>query len=178
MPAVMCMADTSTMPSSIPLLYTIDSTCGVMCTYSRWFSVLKVRYSVCDFIRKDSRTNAKERLASLPAPWTLNFLPQAVFHFCQPVRPFEDFSRTWTVSGAHNPILFHQVDEVRCAAVADSQTALEQGGGRLAALQNNTNGVLVEFVAFVIAFATFAILSANAVAFFLWSVEERLVVLS
>ncbi len=45
-PAVMCMADTSTMPSRTALAFTMASILGVMCTYSRCCLVLKVRYSV------------------------------------------------------------------------------------------------------------------------------------
>src|SRR5437660_8788831 len=44
------MAETSAMPLLTPLACTIFSTCGVMCTYSRCFLVLKVRYSVWNFI--------------------------------------------------------------------------------------------------------------------------------
>src|ERR1700727_3148697 len=50
MPAVMCMAETSTIPSCTALLRTISSTCGVMCTYARWVFVLNFRYSVRVFI--------------------------------------------------------------------------------------------------------------------------------
>src|SRR2546423_9872754 len=46
----MCMADTSTIPSLMPLERRIFSTCGVMWIYSRCCLVLKVRYSVWNFM--------------------------------------------------------------------------------------------------------------------------------
>src|SRR6516225_9875143 len=48
--AVICMAETSTMPSRMPLFFNADSTCGVMWTYSRCLLELKVRYSVWNFM--------------------------------------------------------------------------------------------------------------------------------
>ena len=48
--AVMCMAFTSTRPSLTPLLRTAASTFGVMFSKPMRAGMLKVRYSVCDFI--------------------------------------------------------------------------------------------------------------------------------
>ena len=48
--AVMCIALTSTRPSLTPLLRTAASTFGVMFSKPTRAGMLKVRYSVCDFI--------------------------------------------------------------------------------------------------------------------------------
>ena len=48
-PAVICIAETSTMPSVMPLFRTISSTWEVMLMYSRCVLVLNQRYSVCVF---------------------------------------------------------------------------------------------------------------------------------
>ena len=50
--AVMCMALQSTSPSWIPLLRTISSTWRVMLMKSIRAGTLKVRYSVCDFMKR------------------------------------------------------------------------------------------------------------------------------
>jgi hypothetical protein len=57
-PAVMCMADTSAMPSAMPASSTAVCTSSVMRTNSRRRSVLKVRYTVC------------ERMAGIMTAWT------------------------------------------------------------------------------------------------------------
>src|SRR5689334_11491454 len=49
-PAVMCIAETSTMPSCTPLFFTKASTVSVMRTSSRFFFVSNHRYSVPDFM--------------------------------------------------------------------------------------------------------------------------------
>src|ERR1700734_3815602 len=51
-PAVICMAETRTIPSLTPLLRTISSTWGVRCTYARCVLVWNVRYSVRIFIAR------------------------------------------------------------------------------------------------------------------------------
>src|ERR1035441_10504870 len=50
MAAVMCMGDTKHSPSTTPLRSTMASTCGVRCTISYRFLVVRVRYSVWAFI--------------------------------------------------------------------------------------------------------------------------------
>src|ERR1035437_931128 len=50
MAAVMCMGDTKHRPSTTPLRATMASTCGVRCTISYRFLVVRVRYSVWAFI--------------------------------------------------------------------------------------------------------------------------------
>ena len=50
--AVMCMALQRTSPSWIPLLRTISSTWRVMLMKSIRAGTLKVRYSVCDFMKR------------------------------------------------------------------------------------------------------------------------------
>src|SRR5687768_6061344 len=51
--AVMCMALTRTMPSLTPLFLTAASTFGVMFSNPPRAGMLKVRYSVCDFMARE-----------------------------------------------------------------------------------------------------------------------------
>src|SRR4249919_2451005 len=51
--AVMCMALTSTRPSLMPLLRTAASTFEVMFSKPMRAGMLKVRYSVCDFMARE-----------------------------------------------------------------------------------------------------------------------------
>src|SRR5688572_11009539 len=52
--AVMCMAFTRHSPSRTPLLATEAATCGVMFRKSIRAGMLKVKYSVSDFISRDA----------------------------------------------------------------------------------------------------------------------------
>jgi len=50
-----------------------------------------------------------------------------LFHFCDPVGTLQDFARLWAVGSANDAVVLHEIDEVRGAAIADAQAALEQG---------------------------------------------------
>ncbi|SRR5258708_33618911 len=54
-------------------------------------------------------------------------LTQGFFYFDQPVRFFEHFTRFWAVRGSNNTIGFHEIDEMRGAAITNSQPPLQQG---------------------------------------------------
>ena len=73
-------------------------------------------------------------------------LSQCFFHFAQPIRLLQHFARFRAVGRPHDPIGLHEIDQVRGAAVADTQPPLQKGSGRLAELDNQAHGVLVKLV--------------------------------
>src|SRR5271167_2977431 len=125
MPAVMCMAETSTMPSFTPLLRTISSTCGVRCTYARRVLVWNFRYSVSTFI---------------PA----RGLSHGFFDFRNPAWTLQHFAWFRTVGGANNSVLLHKINQVRGTPVADAQPPLQQGSGGLPELHHQSHRVVIK----------------------------------
>jgi len=51
-----------------------------------------------------------------------------------PIWTLQDFTRLGTVCRAHDSVLLHQIDKMRCTAITDAQPPLQQGSGSLAEL--------------------------------------------
>src|ERR1039457_5178894 len=68
------------------------------------------------------------------------------FHFPQPVRPFQHFSRLAAVGRADDAVALHHVQNARGPAVSQPQMALQGGGGSLAHLQHQAHGLFVHGV--------------------------------
>ncbi len=82
----------------------------------------------------------------LPQERPRKFLAQRFFDFGEPVGFLEDLAGLGTVRGPNDAILFHQVNEVSGATIADAQAALQQGSGGLAELDDEANGIFEELV--------------------------------
>src|SRR5215469_9251257 len=77
-------------------------------------------------------------------------LPQRLFHLAEPIRTFQDFAWFWPVGGADNSVFLHEIDQVRGAAVSDPQPPLQQRRGRLAELNHQADGIMVELIMLVV----------------------------
>src|SRR5262249_37547725 len=84
-------------------------------------------------------------------PSRFRISPHRFFDFRNPVGTLEDFAWLGAIRGADDAVLFHQIDEVCGAAVANSQAALEEGSGRLAELHNQFHCVTIHRILFAIA---------------------------
>ena len=70
----------------------------------------------------------------------------ALLDFAEPVGTFQDLAWFGAVGGANDAVLFHEIDQVGGAPVADAQAPLQQRCGRLAELEHEAHGVLEELV--------------------------------
>src|SRR5713101_6232845 len=102
--------------------------------------------------------------------------PQRFFHLRQPIRAFENLAWFRSVCRAYDAFSFHQVYQVRGAAVADAQAALQQGSGRLAEVQHQANRIFEELVVLGLAVGIIAA-RLSAVAVFFDGLQELLFVL-
>jgi hypothetical protein len=121
------------------------SCCGVNLAVQRWGAILKGHSQ-----RQLSKSSLKRRLSKMKWPG----LAQGGFDFVEPVWRFEDLAGFRAFGGADDSVAFHHVDEVRGAAVADAQTALQERGRSLAEFEDEADRILKEIV--VALFALFA----------------------
>src|SRR6185437_13099418 len=57
---------------------------------------------------------------------------------------------------AHNPVSFHQINQVGGSAITNAQAPLQQGSGSLAELDDQAHRILEQGIVFVAFFSTFA----------------------
>src|SRR5450755_652037 len=76
-------------------------------------------------------------------------LPHRFFNLRDPIGTLQHFAGLGAVSGAYDTVALHEVDEVGGAAIADTQAALQEGSGRLAELDYQAHGIVVEGIVVV-----------------------------
>src|SRR6266404_4709405 len=84
-------------------------------------------------VRRDSCRDRRERRG----------LARGLFDFRNPVGTLQYFAWLGTIGGADDAVLLHQIDEVRGAAVADAQAALQQRSGSFAELDDQLHGIAI-----------------------------------
>src|SRR5260370_31231930 len=80
---------------------------------------------------------------------------RGIVEFLHPIAVLEDFARLRPIRWTNNPILLHEVNQARGAAVADAQAALQRGSGSAARVADYANRILVESIVNI--FATLGI---------------------
>src|SRR5260370_1133334 len=85
---------------------------------------------------------------------------RGIVEFLHPIAVLEDLARLRPIRWTNNPILFHEVNQARGAAVADAQAALQRGSGSAARVADYANRVLVEIIVNI--FATLGLTVGHA----------------